>query len=110
MIIAKVAARTMMSPKFSAFAAGKIISKQQKIPAFQQVMLSPMLQAQLQTTPIEDKRTFSTSFVSTSHVSGADQPIHTLGPVKRTLKSLNSETVREIEAELREVDSNSDGR
>jgi ribosomal protein L28 len=108
MIIAKGAARTMMSPKFSAFAAGKIASKRTR-PALQQViMLSPMLQAQLQ-TPI-DKRTFSTNFVSASRVSGTDESTRILGTVTRTLKSLDSETVRKIEAELREVDTNSDGR
>jgi hypothetical protein len=107
MIIAKGAARTMMSPKCSAFAAGKIASKQMR-PAFQQVMLSPMLQAQLQ-TPI-DKRAFSTIFSSASHVSDTVKSTHTLGTVTRTLKSLDSETVRKIEDELREVDINSDGR
>ena len=96
-----------MSPKFSAFAAGKIASKQAR-PAFQQMILSPMLQAQLQ-IPI-DKRAFSTNFVSASHISGSDESRRTLGTVTRTLKSLDSETVRKIEAELREVDINYDGR
>jgi hypothetical protein len=107
MIIAKGAARTMMSPRFSAFAAGKIASRQAR-PTFQQLMLSPMLQAQLQ-TPI-DKRAFSTNFVSASHVSGTNKSTRTLGTVTRTLSSLDSDTVRKIEEELREVDLNSDGR
>jgi hypothetical protein len=106
MIIAKGAARTMMSPKFSAFAVGKIACRQAR-PVFQQVLFCPMLQAQLQ-TPI-DKRALST-FVSASHVSGTEKSSRTLGTVTRTLKSLDSETVRKIEAELSEVDSNSDGR
>jgi hypothetical protein len=50
-------------------------------------------------------------FNSTVSVDGGlDVPIKEVGKVERTLKALDMAIVRQIKAELMEVDANSDGR
>ena len=55
-------------------------------------------------------RTFSTNFISTSHVSLAPDSTRSLGTVTRTLKALEASVVKKIEAELTDVDKDADGR
>jgi hypothetical protein len=54
------------------------------------------------------KHTFSTHVSQTNDI--ADKPVRNLGTVTRSLEQLDTSVVKMIEAELREVDTNKDGR
>jgi hypothetical protein len=52
----------------------------------------------------------ATSFPPRYHSTLVMEPLKEIGKVERTLKALDMALVRQIKAELMEVDANSDGR